>query len=156
MIVLNGIAVRAASRAPMQLRETASITAESGVEGDLRGRPGRRQVTVLSAGGWRAACEALGTTLEWTARRANLLIDGLTFDPSHAGAIIRIGDVELQITQETTPCSRMEQACPGLKNALKPEWRGGVCCRVLQPGRVALGDAVAIEKRPRPGFFKLK
>jgi MOSC domain-containing protein YiiM len=38
----------------------------------------------------------------------------------------------------------MERAQAGLYNALKPEWRGGVCCRVVQGGDIAAGDPVSI------------
>ena len=48
----------------------------------------------------------------------------------------------LEVTQETKPCHLMEAAHPGLKRALTPEWRGGVCCRVLKGGKVRVGDRV--------------
>ena len=59
------------------------------------------------------------------------------------GGEIRIGAVRLQVTGETDPCSRMEEQCAGLKAALQPDWRGGVCCRVLQDGAVRIGDTVS-------------
>jgi MOSC domain-containing protein YiiM len=45
--------------------------------------------------------------LPWTTRQANLLVDKLTFSPVDVGRTLRIGDIELEITQETDPCSRM-------------------------------------------------
>jgi MOSC domain-containing protein YiiM len=38
----------------------------------------------------------------------------------------------------------MEEQCAGLKAALQPDWRGGVCCRVLRGGAVAIGDSVSL------------
>jgi len=35
-----------------------------------------------------------------------------------------------------------------LMRALYPEWRGGVTCRVLEGGRVAIGDPVAVLASP--------
>jgi MOSC domain-containing protein YiiM len=32
--------------------------------------------------------------------------------------------------------------------ALYPDWRGGVTCRVLEGGRVAIGDPVAVLVSP--------
>jgi len=39
----------------------------------------------------------------------------------------------------------MEDAAPGLKAALAPDWRGGAYGMVLEGGPLALGDAVAWE-----------
>jgi len=41
----------------------------------------------------------------------------------------------------------MEEAHPGLLRALAPDWRGGVTCRVLQAGAIAVGDRVAVTLR---------
>jgi MOSC domain-containing protein YiiM len=38
----------------------------------------------------------------------------------------------------------MEAISPGLFNALASEWRGGVCCRVIAAGEVAVGDEVVL------------
>ena len=98
---------------------------------------------MLSADIWNAVCRELGRDLPWTTRRANLLVQGLEL-PVTTGDIIEIGDVRLLVTMETAPCSRMEAQCPGLKAALQPDWRGGVCCRVIQGGSVSIGDAAAL------------
>ena len=77
-------------------------------------------------------------------RRANLLIDGVEFDASFVGKRVRIGEAELEITEETDPCSRMDAQHAGLTAALEPEWRGGVCCKVLKGGDIQIGDRVEI------------
>jgi MOSC domain-containing protein YiiM len=140
---LAGIARRDKKRAPMETLESAEIDTESGVAADFRGKPGNRQVTVLSATAWRAACADLQRDIPWTTRRANLLVDDLEL-PKKAGAELHIGSVCLRITGEVDPCSRMDEQCPGLTDALKPDWRGGVSCTVLQGGFVSVGDAVTV------------
>ncbi|HSD70638.1 MAG TPA: MOSC domain-containing protein [Woeseiaceae bacterium] len=140
---LVGIARRDKKRAEMQTLQEADITQSSGVALDFRGKPGDRQVTIISADVWRQVCMELGRTLAWTTRRANLLIEGIEL-PKSAGGEIRIGAVRLHVTGETDPCSRMEEQCEGLKAALQPDWRGGVCCRVLQDGPVRIGDTVSL------------
>lgn len=140
---LVGIARRDKKRAVMQVLETAEISTNSGVALDFRGKPGKRQVTVISADVWRQVCQELGTEVPWTTRRANLLVEGLVL-PRVAGGEIRIGDVRMRVTGETDPCSRMDEQCAGLTAALKPEWRGGVCCTVLSSGAVTIGDAVSL------------
>lgn len=126
----------------MEALQEALVTPQRGVEGDFRGRPGKRQVTVMSRESWARACAELGADLPWITRRANLLVSGIEFDPAAVGSTLQLGDLVLQITCETDPCERMEQALPGLRAALDPDWRGGVCCRVLAGGEIVIGQRV--------------
>lgn len=145
---LLGIATRSAPHAPMNEVVTARITTESGVDEDARGRPGRRQATVITRRAWEAASSELGgVLLPWTARRANLLVDGVELK-GKIGYDLRIGDAVLTISGETRPCEVMNQACPGLKVALQPDWRGGVTCRVTRPGNIAVGCEVVLSRDP--------
>lgn len=143
MAQLLGIAIRAKKRAEMQLLQSAQVSLEKGVANDFRGKPGKRQVTVLTQEGWQAACAEADVDLPWTERRANLLIAGLDLEDS-AGAVIRIGAVKLLITRETDPCQRMEETQPGLYQAMAKAWRGGVCCQVLEAGQIVVGDEVEL------------
>jgi MOSC domain-containing protein YiiM len=140
---LTGIARAVELRAPLEEIVRANISTEAGVEGDARGRKLDRQVTVLFRESWEDACRDLGCELPWVTRRANLLIEGIPA-PQQAGGKIRIGNVTLEIMFETQPCQLMEKARSGLKAALTPAWRGGVCCNVRSGGTVEIGDAVAI------------
>jgi MOSC domain-containing protein YiiM len=141
---LAGIARRERKRAPMETLERAEISTEFGVAHDFRGKPGPRQVTVISAAAWRAACAEVKDELPWTTRRANLLVEDFEL-PKTIGAVLRVGPVRLRITGEVDPCSRMEEQRPGLKAALQPDWRGGVSCAVVSGGPVSLGDEVELE-----------
>lgn len=141
---LAGIARRDRKRAPMQTLEQAEISTASGVADDFRGKPGPRQVTVISGAAWRAACAELEEDLPWTTRRANLLVEDIEL-PRTIGAVLRVGPVRLRITGEVDPCSRMEEQRQGLKAALQPNWRGGVSCTVIAGGPVSLGDEVDLE-----------
>ena len=140
---LTGIARRETTRAPMELLETVAISEDAGVSGDFRGRSRKRQVTVISSGVWDEVCAEVGANLPWTTRRANLLVEGVDL-PRDAGSVIQIGDVSLRVEVETAPCSRMDEQHAGLKQALTPDWRGGVCCTVLCGGEVSIGDDVSI------------
>ena len=106
------------------------------------GRRGDRQVTMLAREDWQKACGLLGATLPWTLRRANLLVEGIALAES-AGTRVRIGDLVLEVTGECGPCTRMDEQHEGLTAVLQPEWRGGVTCRVVSGGRIAVGDAAA-------------
>lgn len=140
---LTGIARRDAKRAPMETLERAEISKATGVANDWRGKPGRRQVTVISAASWADACRELGAELPWITRRANLLVEGIDL-PHSTGAIIEMGAVQLLVTGEVDPCSRMDEQHLGLREALKPDWRGGVSCTVLEGGFVSIGDDVTL------------
>lgn len=138
---LRGIATRPAKRAAMVTKTAAEILARAGVSGDFARKRGKRQVTVLSEEAWRAACDALGAALPWTTRRANLLVAGIPLQPL-AGSRIVIGEVILEVTGETDPCKRMDEQHQGLRTALTPHGHGGVTCRVIAAGKIAVGDGV--------------
>ena len=142
---LLGIAIKEAKRAPMILKEEAIVSTEKGIEGDYRGKPGNRQVTVVSQGSWDNVCKDLNQTLPWIARRANLLVDGIILEKS-TGSFLHIGKLVLEITGETEPCHRMDEFFQGLQEVLKPEWRGGVTCKVVNSGNIKIDDTVIINK----------
>ncbi len=149
---LVDIAVRPARRSPMERREHVAIDASTGPEGDHAGKHPKRLVTVMAAKDWEAALDDLDPRpdLPWTERRANLLVDEVEL-PKVEGGIFRIGSVTLEVSGETVPCSRMDEASPGLRKALAQDWRGGVTCTVQEAGTVRVGDAVEIlHAPPRP------
>lgn len=116
-----------------------------GILGDSRALGGTRAVTVISKESWEAACTELGRELPWTARRANLLVEGASLVDS-LGARLEVGEAFLEVTGETAPCERMDEVTAGLRACLAPRWRGGVTCKVVVPGRIRVGDAVKVIK----------
>ena len=140
---LLAIARAARTRAPMAEIGEAQVSVELGVVGDARGTKPDQQVTVLFREGWESACRDLGVSLPWITRRANLLVEGVTVP--REGGLLTIGDLVLEVTDETKPCRVMEAAHPGLRRALTPEWRGGVTCRVVHGGMIRVGDRVEVE-----------
>jgi MOSC domain-containing protein YiiM len=145
---LAGIARHARPKAPMEVIDRATITLTGGIEGDFRGamkgKPYKRQVTLIEAGDWATAQALVGHNQPWQERRANLLVEGIDL-PQHAGARLRVGTALLEVTIETAPCERMEALADGLRAALTPDWRGGVCTKVVEEGAIAVGDAIRIE-----------
>lgn len=130
-------------RGPMELLPQAAISLNKGVEGDPRGHKKGRQVTVMSRDAWEAACAELGKPLDWTVRRSNILVENvdLAFTKHRK---LRIGEVHFTIAMQTQPCFLMDEFEPGLKQALKPDWRGGACCTVDRAGTIYVGDEVEL------------
>jgi MOSC domain-containing protein YiiM len=144
---LFAIARKARKRAPMEELERTLISAQAGIAGDYRGRPGRRQVTILLAEDWKAATAGLCPAAPWTIRRANLLVEGVS-NPRAAGGMLSIGPVMFLITGETEPCFRMDEQLPGLQEALRPNWRGGLTAQVMSDGDIEVGDVAEWVSRP--------
>ena len=139
---LVGIARKARPRAAMESLESVSVTTELGIDGDFRGKLHRRQVTILAEEDWQGACHEIGRDdIHWTERRANLFVRGIAL-PRNKGSKLSIGDVVFEITGETDPCNRMDAVAMGLQEALRPDWRGGVTCRVIVGGTMSIGDPV--------------
>ena len=151
MGVLAGIARHARPKGPMQVLNEAEVRLEEGIVGDFRGamkgKPYKRQITLMERGDWDAALAEVGVDISWQERRSNLLVEGFDL-PQQQGVRLRIGaNVLLEVTRETDPCERMEALAPGLKAALMLDWRGGVCAFVVLGGNIAVGDAVVIEEQ---------
>ena len=157
---LIGIARRGAPRAPMEELEFGVVTTAEGLVGDHKGvKFPRRQITVLAREAWAQALAELTdlagpVPLPWTTRRANLLVEGLAL-PRGSGSLLRVGPLLLEVTAQTYPCRRMEQAHQGLLRALAPDWRGGVTTRVLEGGTIRLGDAVTVVRSVTEGKVRL-
>jgi MOSC domain-containing protein YiiM len=140
---LRSIFVKRMKRGPMDPKDRATLVAGRGIVGNAN-QGGRRQVTILEAERWAEATAELQSTLDPAARRANLLITDLRLEGTR-GRVLAIGPCRLRILGETRPCERMDEALPGLRRAMDPDWRGGAFAEVLEGGEIAVGDAVAWE-----------
>lgn len=138
---LLGIWIKRVHRGPMDAAETAELVAERGLRGDAT-QGGRRQVTIMSLDRWQALTAHLPGPPAPAIRRANLLVDGVDLDHSRE-RVLRIGDARVRIFGETRPCQQMDEACPGLQDALSPPWGGGAFGEVIESGAIAVGSPVS-------------
>jgi MOSC domain-containing protein YiiM len=124
----------------MDVVESAEVTADKGMEGDANYGAGR-QITVISADAWDGVVDELGAAVDPSARRANLLVRGVSLKETR-GRILEVGSCRILVQGETRPCHVMDEAHQGLRDALSLEWRGGVYGKVLAGGSVRTGDPV--------------
>lgn len=102
---------------------------------------GKRQVTIIDEARWREAQDAVGVAdLDPRTRRANLMLRGVDLERTN-GRLLRLGEVVVRIYGETRPCNLMEEAQPGLRDALSPRWRGGAFAEIVTGGTIRVGDA---------------
>ena len=100
------LALRPEKGGAMALAESIILTPENGVMGD-HGTSQRRQVTLLDEAAWQTACSELGTELDWTARRANILVSNLDLQEL-VGRQILVGNALVEIIGEVVPCHVMD------------------------------------------------
>ena len=136
--------IKRTSGEPMDAVESARLEQGRGLVGNAH-QGGRRQVTLIDADKWAETMRELGDPeVDPVARRANLLVRGIDLEESRH-RVIRIGDCRLEVRGETRPCKQMDRAWDGLREALKPGWRGGAFAEVLDGGEITIGQAVAWE-----------
>lgn len=128
----------------MDRRETAALVAGRGLIGNAN-QGGRRQVILLEEEAWSDAAAELGVDLDPSTRRANLLLSGIRLENTR-GRVLRVGPARLRIWFECAPCYQMDQAYPGLQEALRPCWRGGACAEVMEGGEIRVGDEAVWEE----------
>ncbi|HSP15207.1 MAG TPA: MOSC domain-containing protein [Thermoanaerobaculia bacterium] len=138
---ITSIWIKRAHRGPMDRVDEAELVAGRGVK-DSADQGGKRQITIISEEAWDAAVAELGIGVDPAARRANVMIRGLDLADSR-GRMLRLGTSVLRVDGEVRPCERMDEAQEGLRNALKPAWRGGVFCEIVEGGTIRTGDPAA-------------
>lgn len=139
---LQWIGLRPAREQPMEAVTEAIAVSGGGLQGDrYHGGSGKRGVTLIQAEHLPviSALADFPNLLPDLLRR-NLVVSGLPLI-ALKGRRFRIGEVVLEGTDPCDPCSRMEAALgPGGYNAMRG--MGGLCARVIEGGRMAVGDPV--------------
>lgn len=140
---LEAIWLKRVRKGPMDPRDRVRLIAGQGLDDDANlGK--KRQVTILSAEQWQAVCRDLGEDIDPRIRRSNLMVSGIELAEPR-GRALRIGDCRISISGETRPCPSIDNLHPGLRDALDPDWRGGIYGEVLDDGEIAVGDVVSWE-----------
>lgn len=130
--------IKRAHRGVMDPVAEAEAIAGRGLVGNAdQGR--RRQITIIDESAWREAAAETGAEVDPSKRRANVMLRGIALAESR-GKTLRLGDCVVRILGETRPCERMEEAQPGLREALGTNWRAGVFGEIVEGGLIRVGD----------------
>ncbi|MEZ6064329.1 MAG: MOSC domain-containing protein [Planctomycetaceae bacterium] len=135
------------SRAAIEIVDAAVAEVGIGLVGDHHSKSragGKRQVTLIQHE-HLPAIAALANVSQASPDllRRNIVVSGINL-LSLKGLRFRIGAALLEGTGPCEPCSRMDENLgPGGFQAMRGH--GGLTARVLEAGRIALGDAVAVE-----------
>lgn len=138
--VVAAIHVAKGRRLPSRSMDGVEIEAHKGIVGDRYHGARHRQVSVQSLDGLREGALALGSPIEPEQTRRNITLSTGEV-PREPGALIRIGDVVLEVVRVAAPCKLLDDWIgPGAQPALRR--RAGSVCRVLEGGSISVGDAV--------------
>ena len=140
--IVHAIHVAAARRLPSRSVDRVEIEAGKGIVGDRYHGARHRQVSVQSLDGLAEGGSALEYPIDPVLTRRNITLSTGEV-PKDPGALIRIGDVVLEVVRVAAPCKLLDDWIgPGAQAALRG--RGGSVCRVLETGWVSAGEAVVL------------
>ncbi len=110
-----------------------------GLEGDAHAGFAHRQVSLISMEDIVAAKEKL-PTLRPGSFAENLTVEGIDLGASVVGLRLKVGEILLEITQIGKECHTKCEIYRTTGDCIMP--RKGIFCRVVEGGRVSVGDRV--------------
>lgn len=143
---LSWIGLRPAQRAAMLEVDTVMALTGLGLEGDHRCQKtvgSARQVTLISEEYIQQIAHFTGRKrLDPSLLRRNLVVRNLNLSALRHQQFT-IGDTLLEATALCHPCSRMEQVL-GKGGVAAMLGHGGLCAKIINGGRIHVGDAVTV------------
>jgi len=142
---LTWIGLRPARKEGLVEVQEVQVSEENGLEGDhyAAKRNKKRQVTLIQQEHLEGVASMLGLQAVHPGEtRRNFVVKGINLLALKDKAFC-IGEVILEGTGLCHPCSRMEENLgPGGYNAMRGH--GGITARVIQGGKICLGDPVIL------------
>ena len=131
--------IKRAHRGEMDRLDEAQLVAGRGVAGSAD-QGGWRQVTIIDEQAWRDAEAEVGSEVDPSRRRANVMTRGIDLENSR-GKQLRLGNCAVNIRGENPPCRLMGD----IQNALKPRWRAGIFGEIVEGGTIRVGESVSYQ-----------
>jgi MOSC domain-containing protein YiiM len=154
---LEAIYLRPARGEPCRQVSTVQAIAGKGLEGDRASQKplhnllgSKRQITLIQAEHLSVLSSLLNKPIDAITLRRNLVISGINLLATKGlfkdqPMQLIIGEVILEITGPCEPCSKMEELLgQGGYNAMRGH--GGMTARVIQGGKLDVGDALTCVK----------
>jgi MOSC domain-containing protein YiiM len=110
---LDAIWIKRAHRGPMDRVQEARLDIDRGLAGNVD-RSRRRQVTLLAREQWERLMHELHANVDPSARRANLLVSGVSLHETR-GRVLRIGEVRLLASSQR--CGASGRAAPSHRSS---------------------------------------
>ncbi len=127
--------------------DSAVFLKDWGIEGDAHAGHWHRQVSLLGADKIRAF-NRQGAGVNPGDFGENLVVEGIGLSQLPVGALLRCGEVVLEITQIGKDCHSHCQIYQRMGECIMP--REGVFARVFSPGVIRVGDQMEVERRAQP------
>ena len=125
---------------PMDPHESVRAVEDYGLEDCAGGGRTWRQVTVIEKEVFDRIKQEFPDS-DPVMRRANVMVSGVRLEGC-VDRILQLGELRLHMRGETRPCQLMDDQCPGLKDALDPNWGAGAFGKVLNDAEIHVGDEV--------------
>ncbi len=138
------LSFRPVKHSPVQVVTELNVDPVHGIVGDhYQGSSGNRHVTIMQYEHLAVLQSILQVPVDPCLLRRNFLISGINVHALRVSQF-RIGSqVVLAGTGDCHPCSRMEQNL-GYGGYSAMRGHGGITCRVVQGGKIKVGDRVTI------------
>ena len=134
-----------------QPRDTAWLDKDWGIRGDAHAGHWHRQVSLLAAEEI-AAFNEKGAGVQPGAFGENLVVEGIDLRRLPVGTLLQSEDAVLEITQIGKECHSHCAIYQKMGDCIMP--REGVFARVIQGGKIAVGDEMAVQPRTAPFPFQ--
>ena len=134
--LVTNLFVKPGHRLPMVEKSEIELIAGKGIIGDRSFGRSSRQILLVD----QAVVKSYALQPGWL--RENLTVRDADLGQLESGNIIAVGDCQLEVVGECTPCSRLDEIRDGLQSEIEGD--RGVLARVIVGGKVQVGDPVSL------------
>ncbi len=121
-----------------------TVRTNFGIEGDYRSRKYQiGQITLIETEVMERVSQELGYEIPDGTSRRQVMVKGISLNKL-IGQNLRLGSVLVRVEDKCNPCNNMETKIgPGAKEAMNG--KGGIRCRIIEGGKLRVGDTITVE-----------